>query len=235
MMILVLGAYDGWIEVTYVGSELRDPGRNMPLSILFSTLLVGLLYVGVSVAMLYVLGQEATAKSSMVAADAMRVVLGPAGGALIAAAVMLSTLGCSNGIVFTAARIPYAMALRGDFFAWAGRLNTRYRTPNTALVAGLLGRSAALRHLQPARGAWSCLVCLLRCPPPRSWCCGARAGARAAHRVEAIRSPRWCSSSFRGISWEYHPGNRRTPRSVRRYCLVCPVCGTAGEVRERAQ
>lgn len=134
MMILVLGAYDGWIEVTYVGSELRDPGRNMPLSILFSTLLVGLLYVGVSVAMLYVLGQEATAKSSMVAADAMRVVLGPAGGALIAAAVMLSTLGCSNGIVFTAARIPYAMALRGDFFAWAGRLNTRYRTPNTALV-----------------------------------------------------------------------------------------------------
>lgn len=133
-MILVLGAYDGWIEITYVGSELRDPGRNMPLAIVLSTLLVGLLYVGVSLAVLYVLGQEATAKSSLVAADAMRVVLGPAGGALITVAVLISTLGCSNGIVFTAARIPYAMARRGDFFAWAGRLNPRYATPNTALV-----------------------------------------------------------------------------------------------------
>jgi APA family basic amino acid/polyamine antiporter len=133
-MILVLGAYDGWIEITYVGSELRRPGRNMPLSIVFSTVLVGLLYVGVSLAVLYVLGQAATAKSSLVAADAMRVVLGPSGGALLTVAVLISTLGCSNGIVFTAARIPYAMARRGEFFSWAGRLNPRYSTPNTALV-----------------------------------------------------------------------------------------------------
>ena len=133
-MILVLGAYDGWIEITYVGSELRRPGRNMPLSIVLSTVLVGLLYVGVSLAVLYVLGQAATAKSSLVAADAMRVVLGPSGGALLTVAVLISTLGCSNGIVFTAARIPYAMARRGEFFSWAGRLNPRYATPNTALV-----------------------------------------------------------------------------------------------------
>jgi basic amino acid/polyamine antiporter, APA family len=144
-MILVLGAYDGWIEITYVGSELRRPGRNMPLSIVLSTLLVGLLYVGVSVAVLYVLGREGTAKSSLVAADAMKVVLGPAGGGLLTVAVLISTLGCNNGIVFTAARIPYAMALRGNFFAWAARLDPRHATPNAALVV---------------QGVWSSLLAL---------------------------------------------------------------------------
>ena len=151
-MILVLGAYDGWIEITYVGSELKRPGRDMPLSILLSTLLVGLLYIGVSVAVLYVLGQKATAASATVAADAMKVVLGPAGGALITVAVLLSTLGCSHGMIFTAPRIPYSMALRGDFFAWAGRLHPRRATPNTAMIvqgfwAALLALSGTYNQL----------------------------------------------------------------------------------------
>ena len=151
-MILVLGAYDGWIEITYVGSELKRPGRDMPLSILLSTLLVGLLYIGVSVAVLYVLGQKATAASATVAADAMKVVLGPAGGALITVAVLLSTLGCSHGMIFTAPRIPYSMALRGDFFAWAGRLHPSRATPNTAMIvqgfwAALLALSGTYNQL----------------------------------------------------------------------------------------
>lgn len=151
-MLLVLGAYDGWIEITYVGSELKRPGRDMPLSILLSTLLVGLLYIGVSVAVLYVLGQQATAASATVAADAMKVVLGPMGGALITVAVLLSTLGCSHGMIFTAPRIPYSMALGGDFFAWAGRLHPRRATPNTAMIvqgfwAALLALSGTYNQL----------------------------------------------------------------------------------------
>ncbi len=133
-MILVLGAYDGWIEITYVGSELRNPGRNMPRAIVFSTLLVALLYVGVSVAVVYVLGRAGTAASTLVAADAMKVVLGPAGGAFITLAILVSTIGCNNGIMFTAARIPYAMAREGRFFAWAARLHPVYQTPNRVLV-----------------------------------------------------------------------------------------------------
>lgn len=151
-MILVLGAYDGWIEITYVGSEMRRPGRDMPLSILLSTVLVILLYVGVSLAVLYVLGQGATAKSSLVAADAMRVVLGPVGGAVITLAVLLSALGCDNGMIFTSPRIPYAMGRRGHFFAWAGRLHPRYASPNSALVvqglwASLLAWSGTYNQL----------------------------------------------------------------------------------------
>lgn len=134
-MVAVLGAYDGWIEITYVGSEMKSPGRDMPRSIILSTLIVTLLYVGMSSAVLWVLGREGTAGSSLVAADAMRIVLGPIGATLIVIAILVSTTGCNHGIVFTAPRIPYAMARQGKFFPWAARLNPRYRTPNTALGA----------------------------------------------------------------------------------------------------
>ncbi len=133
-MILALGAYDGWIEITYVGSELKNPERDMARSVVWSTLLVTLLYVGVSVAVIYVLGQAATGQSTLVAADAMKVVLGPAGGGLITVAILISTIGCNNGIIFTSARIPYAMARSGNFFQWAARLDPVRGTPNTALI-----------------------------------------------------------------------------------------------------
>jgi len=151
-MILVLGAYDGWIEITYVGSEMRSPGRDMPRAIVLSTVLVSLLYVGASIAALYTLGRATTAQSTLVAADAMKVVLGPAGGAFITVAILISTLGCNNGIVFTAARIPYAMAREGRFFAWAAVLHPKYRSPNRVLVvqgiwAALLALSGTFNQL----------------------------------------------------------------------------------------
>jgi APA family basic amino acid/polyamine antiporter len=82
----------------------------------------------------------------------MKVVLGPAGGALITVAVLVSTLGCSHGMIFTAPRIPYSMALRGDFFPWAGRLDPRRHTPNTAMIvqgfwAALLALSGTYNQL----------------------------------------------------------------------------------------
>jgi APA family basic amino acid/polyamine antiporter len=133
-MLLVLFAFDGWIEITYVGSEVKDPGRIIPRSILLSTLIVGVLYIGVSLAVVYVLGQEGAAKSTTVAADAMRVVLGGTGAALITIAVLISTTGSNNGMIFTAARIPYAMAVEGKFFRWAARVHPRYDAPNFVLV-----------------------------------------------------------------------------------------------------
>jgi basic amino acid/polyamine antiporter, APA family len=151
-MILALGAYDGWIEITYVGSELRDPGRDMARSIVWSTALVMLLYVGVGIAAIYVLGLAGAAGSSLVAADAMQVVLGPAGAAFITIAILISTTGANNGIVFTAARIPYAMALEGRFFAWAARLDPVHRSPNRVMVvqgiwASLLALSGTYNQL----------------------------------------------------------------------------------------
>ncbi len=133
-LIAVLWAYDGWIETTYVGSEVRDPGRNLPRSIVWSTLLVTLMYVLASTAYTYVLSPARAAASELVAADAARVTLGALGAAFVSAAIVVSTLGANNGIVLTAARIPYAMARGGHFFRWAGMVHPRWATPVPALV-----------------------------------------------------------------------------------------------------
>ena len=142
----MLWAYDGWIEITYVGSEMKRPERDMPLAILISTVTVTLLYVAVSIAMVYVLGNAGMARSERVAADTATVVLGGLGATLITVVTLISTLGSNNGIVFTAARIPYAMARDGRFFAWAGRVSPRFDVPTAALLA---------------QGVWSALLVLL--------------------------------------------------------------------------
>lgn len=134
-MVLVLYAYDGWIEITYVGSEMRRPDRDMPLSIILSTVLVSVLYISAAVAFTYVLGHTAVGRSPRVAADAMTVVLGTAGAALITTAILMSTLGANNGIIFTSARIPFAMSKDGQFFQWAGQVSPTYAVPLKALVA----------------------------------------------------------------------------------------------------
>ena len=134
-MIQVLWAYDGWIEITYTGSEVKDPGKNIPRSIVLSTLLVMSLYVAVNLAYLVVLSPSGVAGSTLVASDAVQAVVGTAGAALVAGAILVSTFGANHGIVLTSARIPYAMALEGRFFEWAKRVSPRFRTPVPALLA----------------------------------------------------------------------------------------------------
>jgi amino acid transporter len=144
-MVAVLWAYDGWIETTYVGSEILDPGRNLPRSIILSTLIVIGLYVLTSVAYMYVLGPVAMAKSELVASDAAQVILGAAGASLVVVAILISTLGANNGIILTAARIPYAMARGRMFFRSQGVVHARYGTPTVALVTqGVIASVLAL-------------------------------------------------------------------------------------------
>lgn len=137
-MVAVLWTYDGWIETTYVGSEIRNPGRNLPWSIILSTLLVITLYVIVNLAYYWVLGPQQVAGSELVASDAMLALLGAGGAVFITVAITVSTLGANNGIVFTAARIPYAMAKDGVFFQWAAAIHPRFRTPIPALLAQMV-------------------------------------------------------------------------------------------------
>jgi len=133
-MVAVLWAYDGWIETTYVGSEIVDPGRNLPRSIILSTLIVIALYVLASVAYAYVLSPEGMAASKLVASDVARVTMGAVGATFVVVAILISTLGANNGIILTAARIPYAMARGGMFFRSQGVVHPRYATPAVALV-----------------------------------------------------------------------------------------------------
>jgi len=140
--VAVLWAYDGWIEITYVGSEVRDPGRVVPRSILLATALAIGLYTLVTLAFLYVLSPARTAASMLPASDAARVTMGPVGAGLVAIAIMISTLGANNGIILTSARIPYAMSRSGLFLPSVGRIHPRYGTPVVSLVHQALVASA---------------------------------------------------------------------------------------------
>ena len=144
-MVAVLWAYDGWIEITYVGGEVRDPGRVLPRSIAWSLVVVTLVYGLVNLAFFYVLPAERLGQSPLVASDVATVVLGSAGAAFVAATIVVATFGANNGIVLTAARVPYAMARDGRFFGWAGRVHPTLGTPVPALLAqGLVASAFAL-------------------------------------------------------------------------------------------
>lgn len=134
-MVAVLWAYDGWIEITYVGSEVRDPQRTIPRCIAWSVALVIAVYGIATAAYLYVLAPGGMGRSSLVASDMALAVLGPAGAGVVAGMIVLSTLGANNGIILTSARIPYAVSRAGLFFETLGRVHPRFYTPVPALLA----------------------------------------------------------------------------------------------------
>ena len=133
-MVAALWAYDGWIEVCYVGGEVKDPGRTLPRAIILSTLIVIALFCLVTASYTYVLSSASIAQSPLVASDAAQVTLGRYGAGLVAATILVSTLGANNGIVLTAARITYAMARDGVLPPGLGGVHPRFLTPVPALL-----------------------------------------------------------------------------------------------------
>jgi len=128
-LVAVLWSYDGWIEVTYVGGEIKNPGKNIPLSLIYSTILLIALYLAVNFVFVYLLSISGIAGSELVASDAAQVILGPKGVILVILAILLSTLGAINVNVIACPRIYYAMAVEKLFFRSAANIHPRYGTP----------------------------------------------------------------------------------------------------------
>ena len=135
-MVGPLFAQSAWNNVTFTGSEVRDPGRNLPRSLLAGCAIVVTLYVLANVAYVATLPLPAIqhAPQNRVAVAAMNAVLGPSGTILMAIAIMISTFGCNNGLILAGARVYYAMALDRLFFRKVANLNRR-NAPTVALVA----------------------------------------------------------------------------------------------------
>ncbi|MEP6512345.1 MAG: amino acid permease [Parafilimonas sp.] len=127
-------AYDGWNNITFVAGEIKNPQKNIPKSLFIGVLTVIIIYCLVNLAYVYVLPVEKMASSSLVASDAATVAWGAIGGSLIAAMVMLSTLGTTNGNVLAIARVTFAMGEESKWFTWAGKVQSRYQTPGNALI-----------------------------------------------------------------------------------------------------
>lgn len=136
-MLAALWAYDGWSNLTIVAGEVKNPKRNLPLALIGGMILIALLYTFVNAAYFYVLSPTETAgvsTSSSVATEAVRHLLGPLAASVMAAGLLVSTLGsCYTGIL-TGARVPFAMARDGLFFNGIGAVSKRTHVPVNALI-----------------------------------------------------------------------------------------------------
>ncbi len=138
-------AYDGWINVSSMAGEIRDPQRNIPRSLWLGVLACVLVYVAVNQAYLYVLPIDQMAVSPLVASDAMRVALGRTSEAIVAGMIVLCTLGAINGNVMATSRITYAMGRDRVFISSIGKDHLVFGTPANALWL---------------HGIWTCLFIL---------------------------------------------------------------------------
>jgi APA family basic amino acid/polyamine antiporter len=142
-----LFAQSAWNNVTFTGSEVRDPGRNLPRSLLAGCALVVGLYLLANLAYVVTLPLPLMQRPpNSIATATMQSALGPAGTFLMAAAIMISTFGCNNGLILAGARVTYAMACDQLFFRRVARLNARH-VPAFALAV---------------QGVWAALLTLPR-------------------------------------------------------------------------
>lgn len=127
-------AYDGWNNITYISGEVKNPQRNIPMGLMWGTIIVIAVYLLINLAYLYILPIDEMAKSTLVASDVAKRILGSFGGGFVAAAVMISTFGTSNGTIMVSARVYYAMAHRKQIHSSIGKTHSRFKTPANSLM-----------------------------------------------------------------------------------------------------
>jgi basic amino acid/polyamine antiporter, APA family len=148
---------DAWYSVTYISGEVINPRRNVPLSLLFGTLIVSVLYMLTNFVYIKVLplagspdGADALSRGIQYATDdrvatsAMSVVFGDSAAIIMAIFIMISTFGCNHGLIMSGPRVYYAMAKDGLFFRKVGEINKK-GVPGFAIIV---------------QGIWSILLCL---------------------------------------------------------------------------
>ena len=133
-LVAALFAYDGWSNGPMVGGEIQHPEKNLPRALIGGTLIVMAAYLLTNLAYFYVLSGPEVGASSRVATEMMRKVLGPSGGSIVTVAALISIFASLNGVILSGARVPFAMARSGYFFAWAGRIHPKFGTPAGGLV-----------------------------------------------------------------------------------------------------
>ena len=126
---------DAWNNIGFTAAEVKNPKRDVALSMAFGTIIVITLYCLANLAYLCTLPlvQIQTAPDDRVASAALNAIFGPTGAMLMAGAIIISTFGCNNGLILAGARVTYAMARDGLFFKSTGTLNKK-GVPGPALT-----------------------------------------------------------------------------------------------------
>ena len=138
---------DAWNNVTFTAGEVKNPSRNLPLSLALGTGVVIALYIACNFVYLNVLPLDAIKRAAedRVGTAVMTQMFGATGGLLMAAAILISSFGCNNGLILSGARVYYAMAKDGLFFRNVAKLHPKYKTPAVSLMVQMV---------------WTCVLCI---------------------------------------------------------------------------
>ncbi|HET9391297.1 MAG TPA: amino acid permease [Steroidobacteraceae bacterium] len=134
-LIPVMWTYDGWADLSFMGGEVRNPQRTLPLALILGTICVMLVYLVINIGFMYLLPLPQMAQSKLIAATAAEHIplFGGSGAAVIAAVVLVSTFSGLNGSMMTGPRIFFAMADRDLFFRGVARVSPRFHSPSVAI------------------------------------------------------------------------------------------------------
>ena len=144
-MVPILFTYGGWQSANYVGEEIANPKRNLPLALVAGTVAVVVIYVTVNIVYLRALGLTGLAETTAPAADAARRMFGPSGSLFVSGAIAISTFGFLDLSILAPTRVYYAMAADRLFVPALATLHPRFGTPSLAIIV---------------QSAWSCVLAL---------------------------------------------------------------------------
>ncbi|HQY20328.1 MAG TPA: amino acid permease [Ignavibacteria bacterium] len=149
-MLGAFWAYDGWNNIGYLGGEVKNPKKNIPIALCTGVLIVIGVYLLTNFVFLYVIPvseiiEIAQKENTIIAVEVMRKFLGFGGAFFISILIMVSTFGTTNGTILASSRIYFAMSRDKLFFKPAGNVHPKFKTPYTSLII---------------QGVWACLLVL---------------------------------------------------------------------------
>jgi APA family basic amino acid/polyamine antiporter len=134
-MIALFFSYDGWEFLSWVGGEIKNPGRNLPLGLILGILLIIVTYLLANIVFLYALPPEILSQQPALADAAMTALFSHHAGRWVSLFIGAISFGAASVVVLGGPRIYYSMALDGSFFASMSKIHPRWKTPTTALLA----------------------------------------------------------------------------------------------------
>ncbi len=133
-LIAVFWAYDGWVYITWVAGEVKEPRRNVPLAMVFGILVVGAIYMAMNMTYVYAMPLNEIAKHETIAHAAAAVLFSPRAALLLSATIAISCFSAAATCTLSGARVYMAMAQDGAFFRRMALIHPKWRTPAFSLI-----------------------------------------------------------------------------------------------------
>lgn len=133
-LIPILWTYGGWHESTFVAGETKDYKRSLPFSLITGILIITSLYTAINFVYLYLVPAREMVHTELIASDVIQILYGAGGKKILEILVIISSVGCINGMIITGGRVTYAMAKDNLVFRYLGEINHRYSTPSRSIL-----------------------------------------------------------------------------------------------------